>query len=273
MKFADILVCIDHTANGKSRMALAMTLAGRSDARLVGYYLAPRHNQVVAGVFGSVVADFVDPPQSPATENAALDFERELKLHDLNGTWILGDHANAVHDIAKHSRCVDLLVVGLGDLDDTGAEENVVDIEKVVIECGRPVLGIPITATPEDLGTNILVAWDGSREASRAVHDALPFLREAKAVYIVSLNRDQAATASAHEAVSHLRRTGIAATIDDQLDLHLPVGEEILSRIERNAIDLLVAGAFGHSRLIEHIVGGASRSLLHQMMVPVLVSH
>ena len=57
------------------------------------------------------------------------------------------------------------------------------------------------------------------------------------------------------------------------MDLQLPVGEEILSRIDREGVDLLVAGAFGHSRLIEHIVGGVSRSLLHQMMIPVLVSH
>ena len=66
---------------------------------------------------------------------------------------------------------------------------------------------------------------------------------------------------------------GIPATLDEQIDLQLPIGDEILSRVDPNEIDLIVAGAFGHSRLAEHVVGGASRSLLHQMMVPVLVSH
>ena len=273
MHFGDILVYLDHTASGKSRMALALDLAGRSNAQVTGYYFAPRNSPALAGAFGSAVADFIDPPQATPTENAALDFERELELHDLHGTWIRGNYSNTVHDIAKHSRCVDLVIAGLGDVDDPDAEESAIDIEKLVIECGRPVLGIPIAATAKNVGTRILVAWDGSREASRAMHDALPFLREAKAVYVVSLDRDQVGVVSADDVMSHLKRIGIYAAIDDQLDLRLPIGEEILSRIEANDIDLLVAGAFGHSRHVEHITGGASRSLLHQMIVPVLVSH
>jgi nucleotide-binding universal stress UspA family protein len=273
MHFGDILVCLDHTASGKRRMALALRVAGHFGAQLIGYYSAARNSPVVASAFGSTVADFIDPPPSTISENAALDFDRELRLHDVAGTFILGNHSNTVQDIARHARCVDLVIAGLGDPDDPAAEENAVDIEKLVIECARPVLGVPITATAESIGTSILVAWDGSREASRALHDALPFLREAKAVHVVSLDRDRVGTASAQDVVSHLKRSGIAATIDDQLDLLLPVGEEILSRIEFNEVDLLVAGAFGHSRFREHLVGGASRSLLHQMMVPVLVSH
>jgi nucleotide-binding universal stress UspA family protein len=90
---------------------------------------------------------------------------------------------------------------------------------------------------------------------------------------VVSIDRDPIAVASPGEVVAHLQRIGIPATVDDQLDLHLPIGDEILSRIDKNGVDLLVPGAFGHSRLAEHLVGGVSRSLLHQMMVPVLVSH
>ena len=66
---------------------------------------------------------------------------------------------------------------------------------------------------------------------------------------------------------------GLDASVDTELDLKLPIGEEILSRVERAEVDLLVAGAFGHSRLREHLIGGVSDTLLHQMMVPVLVSH
>jgi nucleotide-binding universal stress UspA family protein len=273
MRFGDILVCIDHTESGKRRLALALALAGRSEARLTGYHIPPRHSPIVAGAFGSAVADFLDPPQRTAAENAALDFERELKLHDLAGAWVPGNHTNMIQDIASHSRCVDLVVAGLGDPDDPLGEESAVNVEKLVIECSRPVLGVPVASAPARVGTRILIAWDGSREASRSLHDALPFLREAEAVYVVSLDRDGVGRASAHDLVLHLKRTGITASIDDQLDLHLPVGEEILSRIEQKEIDLLVAGAFGHSRLVEHVAGGASRSLLHQMMVPILISH
>jgi len=265
MHFGDILVCIDHSGSGSRRIALALALAARSHARLVGYYLMPRR--------GPPAEDFLDAQQTTVIENAAEDFERQLKLHNLEGTWVLGNQSGTVEDLAEYSRCADLVVAGLATLDDPDSGDDIVDIEKLVIECGRPVLGIPITPIPEQLGKNVMIAWDGSREASRAMHDAVPFLREAATVQVVSIDRDPIAISSPGEAVAHLQRLGIAATVDDQLDLRLPIGEEILSRIDRNEVDLLVAGAFGHSRLIEHIMGGTSRSLLHQMMVPVLVSH
>jgi nucleotide-binding universal stress UspA family protein len=265
MNFGDILVCIDHTTSSNRRAAVAVALAERSHARLIGYYLTRRR--------GSAAEDFLDTPQTTVIENAAADFERELKLHNLDGGWVLGNQSHTIQDIANYSRCVDLVVAGLGMPDDPSSEDNLVDVEKLVLACGRPVLGIPVTMTSMQIGKSIMIAWDGSREASRALHDALPFLRAATSVQVVSIDRDPVAVASPGEAVGHLRRLGITATIDDQLDLSLPVGDEILSRIDRTGVDLLVAGAFGHSRFLEHIVGGASRSLLHQMMVPVLASH
>jgi nucleotide-binding universal stress UspA family protein len=265
MHFGDILVCIDHTASGSRRTAVALALVARSHARVIGYYLTRRR--------GLAAEDFLDAPQTTVIENAALDFERELKLHNLDGTWVLGNQSRTIEDLADYSRCADLVVAGLGMPDDPDSDSNIVDIEKLVIECGRPVLGIPITITSDQIGKNVMIAWDGSREASRALHDAVPFLREAASVQVVSVHRDPIAVSSQDEVVAHLRRIGVTATIDHQLDLQLPVGDEILSRIDRNDVDLLVAGAFGHSRLLEHVVGGASRSFLHQMMVPVLVSH
>jgi nucleotide-binding universal stress UspA family protein len=272
MRFGDILVCIDHTETGNRRKALALALAARSRANLIAYFLMPRQRPAVEDVFGTTMGDLLDPPDRTVIENASTNFEQDLKLHGLEGTCVIGNPSRVTEDIASYSRCVDLVVAGLGSPDDPDSP-NPLDIEKVVIECGRPVLGIPVTMTADQIGTNIMIAWDGSREASRAMHDALPFLHEATTVQLVSIDRDSLAVASVNEAVAHLKRLGITATIDDQLDLRLPVGEEIFSRIERYGVDLLVAGAFGHSRLIEHIVGGVSRSLLHQMMVPVLVSH
>ncbi|MCP4305577.1 MAG: universal stress protein, partial [bacterium] len=143
----------------------------------------------------------------------------------------------------------------------------------LVIECGRPVLGIPIANVPEEIGKNIMVAWDGSRESARALHDAIPFLREAATIKIVSIGSRPSSVRSPTTVAGHLGRLGITADVDTALDMQLPIGEEILSRIEREDVDLLVAGAFGHSRVREHLFGGVSRTLLHQMMVPVLVSH
>jgi nucleotide-binding universal stress UspA family protein len=265
MRFGDILVCLDHTASGNQRMTIALALAARSQARLIGYYATPRR--------GPPAEDFLDVPLTTVIDDKSADFDRQVKLRNVEGTWVMGDSSRTVEDLAKYARCVDLLVAGLGDPDDADSEHNIVNLEKLVIACGRPVLGVPITLTSDKVGKNIMIAWDGSLQASRAMHDALPFLREASSVRLVSIESDPTAIASPNEAVAHLQRMGIPATLDEQIDLQLPIGDEILSRVDPNEIDLLVAGAFGHSRFAEHVVGGASRSLLHQMMVPVLVSH
>jgi nucleotide-binding universal stress UspA family protein len=264
MRFGDILVCLDHTTSGTRRMEIALRLAVRAQARLVGYYAARR---------GPPEEDFLDFSDATIIEDEAAAFDRQVKLRSIEGAWVLGGPSRTVDDLIKYSRCADLVVAGLGDPDDPDSAYNSVDVEKLVIGCGRPVLGIPLTMASEDVGKNIMIAWDGSREASRAMHDALPFLHEASAVRVVSVDSDRSGIASPDEAVAHLQRMGITASLDQQLDLQLPIGQEILSRVEAYDVDLIVAGAFGHSRLAEHIVGGVSRSLLHQMMVPVLVSH
>jgi nucleotide-binding universal stress UspA family protein len=265
VQFGDILVCIDESATGRQRTELALALAARSRASVVGYYLTPSP--------GVAVEDFLDTPQTATIETAAVEFERQLKLNGLEGTWVLGRVSGRIEDIAKYSRCVDLVVAGLGVPDDPASDPQGLDLEQLVIECGRPVLGIPIINVSGKVGQSIMVAWDGSREAARALHDAIPFLREAATIKVVSIESDPMSVLSPDHVVAHLKRLGIAAAVDAALDLKLPVGDEILSRIERAEVDLLVAGAFGHSRVREHLFGGASRTLLHQMMVPVLVSH
>jgi nucleotide-binding universal stress UspA family protein len=265
MHFGDIVASIDHTESGQARLATALALAARSEAHLTCYYLMPRR--------GPAVEDFLDEPPAAEVENASQDFERQLSLHNVKGTWVLGNPARAAEELIAYSRCADLVVVGLGIPEEPVSKDNPIDVERLVLGTSRPVLGLPITHRSQPIGKRVMVAWDGSREASRAMHDALPFLRQAELVRVVGLDRDPLAIASPNEAVAHLRRAGIEASLDAQLDLNLPVGEEILSRLERDDIDLLVAGAFGHSRLIERVAGGATRLLLHQMMVPVLVSH
>jgi len=263
MQFADILVCIDGSLTGRKRMDYALVLAARSGARLTGYYLPGE----------GAATDLRHTAQAETTEAAAVEFDRQLTANSIEGTWVLGDRSRGVEDVVNHARCSDLVVLGLGPPDDPGADPQGLDVETIVVDCGRPVLGLPIVSLPETVGKRILLAWDGRRACTRALHDALPFLREAEAVKVVSVDADPFFIASATNAVAHLKRVGVTAEVDTALDLQLPIGEEILSRIEREEIDLLVAGAFGHSRIWEHLFGGTSRTLLHQMMVPVLVSH
>lgn len=263
MQLADILVCIDASPTGRKRMDYGLGLAARSGARVTGYYIAGE----------GPTFDLRHEQQSETTELAAVEFDRQLSANSIEGTWVLGERSRGVEDVVNYARCADLVVLGLGPPDDPSTDPQGLDVERIVIECGRPVLGLPIVNLPETIGKRILLAWDGHRACTRALHDLLPFLREAELVKVVSVDTDPFFVASATNAVAHLKRLGVAAEVDTALDLQLPIGEELLSRIEREEIDLLVAGAFGHSRIWEHMFGGTSRTLLHQMMVPVLVSH
>ncbi len=263
MQFADILICMDDSPPGRTRTELALALAARSGARVVGYYSPWRPD---------TPRDAAATQQRTA-EDAAVEFERQLKTMSLEGMWVLGGARGGEDDIVKYAMCADLVVVGLGIPDDPASNPPGINVEQIVVGCGRPVLGMPIVSVGPDVGRKILIAWDGSRESTRALHDAVPFLREAETVTLASIAGDTLSARSPNGVIAHLKRLGVSATIDTEMDLQLPIGEEILSRIEREEIDLLVAGAFGHSRLREHLLGGVSTTLLHQMMVPVLVSH
>lgn len=265
MRLGDILVCMDGSDTGRRRTDRALEIAQRAKARVVGYQL------LRSG--GPIVETAVDRPLADDIEAAADEFSRKLEQTGLEGAFVSGTRDHSVADIARHARTVDLIVAGLGIPDDPRSDPQGIDFDQLVLECGRPVLGLPIVDRPGRLGDRAMVAWDGSREAARALHDALPFLQEASSVTVVAIDIDRTSPLSPDKVAEHLGRHGVRATIDASFDMKLPIGEEILSRVEREEIDLLVAGAFGHSRVRERLFGGASRTLLHQMMVPVLASH
>ena len=278
MQIADILVCIDASAEGRQRMRVAMSLASRFGAWVTGYYVSPTQ-----GVFEGVpnaASDLRAPPEmeevsaGDVAEEVLAEFEDGLKSKGLGGSWILGERSADLSDLVARARCVDLVVAALAPLPGYPADLQPIDIDPVVVGCGRPVLGLPLANLPEKIGSDVVIAWDGSREAARAVHDALPFLRLARSVRIVSLHADKASAGGAEQILAHLHRHRVPAAIDANTTLSMDTPEdEILARLQIPEADLLIAGAFGHSRIRERLFGGASRTFLHQMMIPVLVSH
>jgi nucleotide-binding universal stress UspA family protein len=213
----------------------------------------------------------VPTPAGEIEERIRDEFETELKQRGLDGEWLIGDKTADLNGILQHGRCADLIVAGLTV---TASDLPQPDIEKLVVGSGRPVLGIPPGNLPEKIGKTIALAWDGSREASRAVHDAIPFLRDAESIRIISIAATSHPVDTGDELQAHLRRQEITAAVDIDRGLHVESPEEeILMRLQLPEADLLVAGGFGHSRFSEHLFGGASRTFLHQMMIPVLVSH
>ena len=148
---------------------------------------------------------------------------------------------------------------------------------EVLLACGRPVLFVPYAGRFAQVGKRVLIAWNASREAARAVGDALPLLARADTVDVVAFDPDS--TASDHGEVPgadiglFLARHGVKVSVARQSGTGIDVGAQILSRAADNGSDLIVMGGYGHARLREFVLGGATRTLLESMTVLVLMSH
>ena len=178
--------------------------------------------------------------------------------------------------ISRHARYADLAILGQADENDpqTGDPEFAGD---VILGSGRPVLMVPYIGALRRPGRRIMVAWDASREAARAVSDALPLLQAADLVQVLIVNPRRGERAHGEEPgadiATHLARHGVKVEVKvfDQRDLS--VSDVILARIADEGIDLLVLGAYGHARLREMMLGGVTRDLLRTMTVPLFMAH
>jgi nucleotide-binding universal stress UspA family protein len=137
------------------------------------------------------------------------------------------------------------------------------------------VLIVPRYGVFGTVGERVLIAWNGSREATRAAHDALPLLKRATKVTVLSIDPDHDSQRRVPSAdiTLHLARHGVAAEADSTVALDIAVGDVLLSRAADLGADLIVMGGYGHSRVREMVLGGATRHLLQHMTVPVLMSH
>ncbi len=167
-------------------------------------------------------------------------------------------------------RCADLIVTSQPR---AGFPAEVNDL---LFESGRPVLFIPwVTRAVKPFG-RVLVAWDGSKEAARATFDAMPFLKLAKEVEIYSVDpqdsRTQSGSVAGADLAAALDRHGVKVTLSTAHANDLSVSAVIENRLADLSIDLLVMGAYSHSRLRETIFGGVTRTLLESMTTPTLMS-
>ncbi len=278
MAFKNILVHIDDGKACADRIQAAIALAQAHEAHLTGLYVAaepsllgdigveiPARTEFLA-VLADQLAERTEATKSRfigVVERAGLS--AECRWADWTGMGI-------AEVIGLHARYTDLVV--LGQPDENREPENHI-AEDVVLSSGRPALVVPYIGAGKTMGERVMIAWDAGREAARAVHDALPVLERAKSVVVLVINprRGNHGAEPGADIALHLARHGIKVQAQNTEVKDLSVADALLSRLADQGIDLLVMGAYGHSRLRELVFGGVTRQLFQQMTVPVLMSH
>jgi nucleotide-binding universal stress UspA family protein len=200
-----------------------------------------------------------------AARRAGVSFDSRVLTASLPGS------AERFGAIARH---FDLAVVGQGEPELLGGAQELV-AEGTLFSSGRPVLIVPyIQKTGLTLG-RVMVCWDGSRSAARAVADAMPLLRKAKAVDVVIVANDpgKGEELPGADIAQHLARHGLTVDLKRIVATDTDAGNTLLSHAADTGADFLVMGGYGHSRLRQFILGGVTRTILSSMTVPVLMSH
>jgi nucleotide-binding universal stress UspA family protein len=275
MTYRTIVLHLGADGRRRERLALAAQLASSFDAHLVGVFAAAELLVpfVLSGNAGPVIETELRRRAELAAE-AKREFDALVARHVVKAEW---RHAEGgpLAGLRLSARYADLVVVGQRDPDLAPGEGMPgYFVEEVVLSAGRPVLVVPYAGRFQRIGVRVLVAWNASREAARALTDALPLLQRAQAVEVVAFEpqaADHGAEPGADIAL-YLARHGVKVNVARQ-QAGIDVGAQILSRAADSDADLIVMGAYGHSRARELVLGGATRTLLASMTVPVLMAH
>jgi nucleotide-binding universal stress UspA family protein len=283
MAFKDILVALDVAPPARGRIELAAALAERFDAHLIGLHTSAAEMPRRGGYFDYFDHSLLDPlyrdfevKMRAEAEAARSLFEDIAKRRGVSSEW-RGASGYPSETTALHGRYVDLIVLGQLDPDDTQAPLFRPLPAEVAFAVGRPILVVPYAGSWTQIGRRVLVGWDASREATRTINDAMPLLVGAEAVTILAI--DPADGPAGHGEIPgadialHLARHGVNATTERTVSAGIGAGNTLLSRAGDLGADLLVMGAYGHSRVRELLLGGTTRTILKSMTLPVLMAH
>jgi nucleotide-binding universal stress UspA family protein len=278
MPFKTILVHLNDARRAEATLAAAIPLASRHGSHLIGMHVyssmpAPPVSVPYGGkVLGSVVA-----AERKETQVIAAIFARMTVNRPFAAEWraLKVPHVDLPPIVMDHGRAADLIIAGQTDPD--WDLSPLMDFpEHLALDSGRPVLVVPYAGRYPEIGRNVVIAWKAGREAARAVFDALPILVGAETVTILEIKErgdDRPGLAPDTSIAAALARHGIKPSLRTSAACDISVGDEILSRLADIGADLLVMGAYGHSRMRELVFGGVTRHIARHMTVPTLFSH
>lgn len=276
MSYKSILVHVDHSPHCEARVRAAAALALAHQAHLTGAAMSGlarvAYENSNADLGMALIAQQMQVLRERA-ETALARFEAIAA-----GMGVVSVERRLVDDepepaLALQARYADLVVVSQADPEDPCSRLAPGLPGFVMLASGRPVLVVPHSAAVTGLGTRVLLAWDASLEAARAVTGALPLLRAAVQVEVAVFNPGPAhGNEPGADIALYLARHGVKA----QVSVHhstIEVGEALLSLAADQQSDLIVMGGYGHNRVREMLLGGVTKTILRSMTVPVLLMH
>ena len=255
----------------------AISVASTFEAHVLG--VAFSYEPIIPGtVMGGIPPEFIESQRIESDKKAraaVARFEQAAKRAGVSAesNIISASISGAADRLGRLARRFDLVVVGQADREKSAPDE-VVD-EGALFDSGRPVIFVPFIQKAGLKLDRVMVCWDGSRAATRAVADSLPFLRKAKQVEIVMVasGRSKSDEIPGADLGQHLARHGLKVEVKRITSPDIDVPSTILSYAADSSADMIVMGGYGHSRLREFVLGGATRGILETMTVPVLMSH
>ena len=282
MTYRSLLVLLDQGPQCAARSQAAMRLATVLDCHLMGVAPigppGPAESTASLSEFAPSRGDTLRDQAERTTER----FREECRAAGVKSFEAAIDESDTASSLVRYAHCNDLTVLSKADpaAPDHRLTQELID--QIVLHSARPTLILPCAGrfdTIGSIGTSVMVAWDDSREAARALSDALPFLRLAKHVQIVSWGEagasdDRALRSRFDELHQWLIRHGVSADVSaEMIDIDAGVVDAMLSRAADLKTDLIVMGAYGHTRSKAHTLAGTTSGLLAAITVPVLLSH
>ena len=275
-----IAVHLDQDRGCKRRVRAAAQLAAEHDAELVGVHASFRRPPpyLYEGFF---VTDDIN--QMLRRRQAEERTQSEALLREIAGEigvaaqWRTGD-GRPEDILCEHARYCDVLVIGQPDDSEPGPAQLPAQAASVLLGAGRPVLMLPSVGEIGSIGRRVLFCWNERREAARALADAGPMLQEASELFVLRVDPPaepgDAARARHADLLAYCAGRQYPIPQETTRDsAGVGIGNCILNTAADNACDLIVMGAYGHSRLQQAVLGGTTRTMLESMTVPVLFSH
>jgi len=274
----DLILHIERDETRESVCDFAISVAELFEAHLTGVafsYAANISNFAVPDLPASVLTEIFSRSEAAARE-AIERFDTAVKRNGISAEprLILQSEFGPPKAFSEMARCYDLSV--MMQTDDYKGVSNDLLIEATLFESGRPLIVVPYIQKGEIKLDRIVCCWDGSRAAARALNDALPLLKKAGLVelfMVVNEESEVSRETKVDEIANHLARHDVKVQVETVPAADIDVANAILSYVSDVSADLIVMGGYGHSRMREFILGGATRGILGSMTVPVFLSH